>query len=409
MNTHAAPRELLAQHQRGHALSRELYSGSEILQADLEQIFYRNWLFVSPAAAMPRAGSYITHRVGAYVMIIVRGQDGTIRAFHNTCRHRGSMICKDASGHVAKLVCPYHQWTYDLDGSLVWARDMGPDFEAAAHGLKPIHCREVAGLVYICLAAAAPDFDQFATVAEPYLAPHELTDAKVAHQSTIIENGNWKLVWENNRECYHCAGNHPGLGRTFPDDPDIAGIIGDTPPPHLAAHFQRCEDAGLPAGFHLSADGSYRFARMPLKPGARSLTMSGDPAVKRRLGRVPFDDAGSLLKFHYPSTWNHFLPDHSVTFRVTPIGPQQTEVQTTWLVHKDAVEGEDYDLKTLTEVWLATNDEDRRVVEDNQMGINSPAYEPGPYSGIQESGCLQFIDWYCTTLSGRLGHAQDVA
>ena len=114
------------------------------------------------------------------------------------------------------------------------------------------------------------------------------------------------------------------------------------------------------------------------------------------------DDAGTLLKFHYPTTWNHFLPDHSITFRVTPIGPQQTEVQTTWLVHKDAVEGKDYDLKELTEVWIATNDEDRRVVEDNQQGINSPAYTPGPYSTIQESGVIQFVDWYCATMADRL-------
>lgn len=141
---------------------------------------------------------------------------------------------------------------------------------------------------------------------------------------------------------------------------------------------------------------------MPLKEGAESYTMDGKSAVRRWLGRSPFADAGTLLKFHYPTTWNHFLADHSIVFRVTPISPTETEVTTKWLVHKDAVEGVDYDLKRLTEVWMATNDEDRRVVEDNQQGINSPAYVPGPYSPTQESGVLQFVDWYCNRLSARL-------
>jgi Rieske 2Fe-2S family protein len=136
----------------------------------------------------------------------------------------------------------------------------------------------------------------------------------------------------------------------------------------------------------MEGDGQYRFARMPLQANAVSYTMDGKVAVRRPLGRVGIPDAGSLLAFHYPSTWNHFLPDHSLTFRVTPIGPQETEVTTTWLVDRDAVEGVDYDLARLTEVWLHTNDEDREIVEANQQGINSPAYLPGPYSPQEESG-----------------------
>jgi Rieske 2Fe-2S family protein len=146
----------------------------------------------------------------------------------------------------------------------------------------------------------------------------------------------------------------------------------------------------------------YRMTRIPLLDGAESYTMDGKIAVDRFLGRVSDRTAGALLKFHYPTTWNHFLADHSITFRVTPVGPMETEVTTKWLVHKDAVEGEDYDLKRLTEVWTATNDEDRRVVEDNQNGINSPAYEPGPYSPTQEDGVISFVEWYCNTMQQRL-------
>ncbi|MBC7479537.1 MAG: Rieske (2Fe-2S) protein, partial [Pseudorhodobacter sp.] len=114
-----------------------------------------------------------------------------------------------------------------------------------------------------------------------------------------------------------------------------------------------------------------------------------------------FNDAGSLLFYHYPNTWNHFLGDHAITFRVLPISPTETAVTTTWLVHKDAVEGVDYDLPNLTEVWMTTNDEDRQVVEENQKGILSPAYEPGPYSTVHEEGVIQFVDWYCDLMVGR--------
>lgn len=393
---------LLADHRPGYTLARGFYTDPAVFEADLQTIWYRDWLFAIPACELEKAGSYVTHRVGAYRVIIVRGQDGVIRAFHNSCRHRGSIICKAATGNVPKLVCPYHQWTYELDGRLLWARDMGPDFDAGAHGLKPVHCRELAGLVYICLADDAPDFDTFADLARPYLEVHDLANAMVAHASTIIENGNWKLVWENNRECYHCGGNHPALCRTFPDDPALTGLENGEMPPHLAAHFDRLEGVGVPSHFRMDAGGQYRLARMPLKVGAKSYTMDGGIAVSKWLGRVPFDDAGSLLKFHYPTTWNHFLPDHSIVFRVTPVSPTETEVTTKWLVHKDAVEGRDYDLRRLTEVWIATNDEDRRVVEDNQHGIDSPAYTAGPYSAIQEAGVIQFVDWYRRTMTERL-------
>ncbi|MGR3822295.1 MAG: aromatic ring-hydroxylating oxygenase subunit alpha [Salipiger marinus] len=410
MEADAKALSLLHRRKPGHALDQAFYCDPDIFALDMARIFQTDWLFVAPACTMPKPGSYITHRVGGYGLILVRGRDQQIRAFHNSCRHRGSILCKGAAGHVAKLVCPYHQWTYELDGKLLWARDMGPEFDPSAHGLKTVHCREVAGLVYICLADHAPDFDAFAAMAAPYLAPHDLNDAKVAYQSTIVEKGNWKLVWENNRECYHCAGNHPSLCRTYPEDPTITGVKADGSfPAKVEEHFSRLEAVGAPSRFRISEDGQYRLARMPLLDGVQSYTMDGKIAATKRLGRVPYLDAGSLMKFHYPTTWNHFLSDHSITFRVTPLSPTETEVQTTWLVHKDAVEGVDYDLQRLTEVWIATNDEDRRVVEDNQMGINSPAYEPGPYSAIHEDGVLQFVDWYCTTLQHRLTPARMAA
>ena len=391
---------LLMSRKPNHSLPRAFYTDPDVFQIDLERIWYKNWLFTVLDCELPKAGSYVTYRVGLYSVIIVRGSDGVVRAFHNSCRHRGSTLCRTAKGTNPKIVCPYHQWTYELDGRLLWARDMDADFDPSLHGLKPVHCRNVAGLIYICLAEEAPSFDSFAEQASRYLAPHDLANSKVAHESTIIEKGNWKLVWENNRECYHCSGNHPSLCRTFPEDPRLIGNSArEGLPSMLDEHVKRCEAVGAPSAFTIAPQGNWRFVRMPLLGSAESYTLDGKAAVTKPNSTLPFKNAGALLKFNYPSTWNHFLADHSIVFRVTPISATETEVCTKWLVHKDAQEGKDYDLTRVTEVWTATNDEDRIVVENNQSGILSPGYEPGPYSAVHEGGVIQFVDWYANSLS----------
>ena len=393
---------LLAARKPNHSLPRPFYTDPDIFRLDLEGIFYKSWLYTVPACELQKPGDYVTHKVGLYSVIIVRGADNLIRAFHNSCRHRGSTLCRETKGSKPKIVCPYHQWTYELDGRLLWARDMDAGFDPKQHGLNPVHCHDVHGLVYICLADETPAFDAFAVEAERYLAPHDLANSKVAFESTIVEKGNWKLVWENNRECYHCAGNHPSLTRTFPEDPRLSGGVGgEGMSQALDQHVTRCELVGAPSAFKIDPAGRWRFSRIPLLEKAESYTMDGKAAVARPNSSFPFKDAGTLLVFNYPTTWNHFLSDHAIAFRVNPISATETEVQTKWLVHKDAREGVDYDLKRLTEVWVNTNDEDRAVVENNQEGIFSPAYRPGPYSSVQESGVIQFVDWYVDTL-GRL-------
>ncbi|MCX2723027.1 aromatic ring-hydroxylating oxygenase subunit alpha [Roseibium salinum] len=393
---------LLMGRRAGYSLPQAFYTDADVFQADMKNLWQKEWIFAVPSAEIPKSGNYITLQVGAYPVIIVRGSDGEIRAFHNSCRHRGSRICSSAKGSAPKLVCPYHQWTYELDGKLLWAREMGPEFKPADHGLKPVHCLNVAGMVFICLAAVAPDASDLQKQAARYLGPHDLGNLKVAYQSTITEKANWKLVLENNRECYHCSGSHPSLCRTFPDDPNLIGGGDTAASNHGKAHVERCEQAGLPSKYLVSPSEQWRFVRIPFLGDAVSYTMDGKAAVSKKIGSIPFDNAGSCLFFHYPNTWNHFLSDHVLTFRVIPVGPQETEVTTTWLVHKDAEADADYNLQRLTEVWIATNDEDRRIVEENQIGINSPAYQPGPYSTAQESGVIQFIDWYTRTLENSL-------
>ncbi|MEN0115744.1 MAG: aromatic ring-hydroxylating dioxygenase subunit alpha [Agrobacterium cavarae] len=393
----------LKNRREGFSLEQPFYTDQDYFQLDMETIWYRDWLFVGHDCEVPKSGMYFTVQVGNYAVVIVRGKDGTIRAFHNSCRHRGSRVCTSQKGQSARLVCPYHQWTYDLDGKLLFARHMGEDFNKENFGLKPVACETVAGYIFICLAEQPMDFAPVRAEVEAYMKPHRVWEAKVAHESTIIEKGNWKLVWENNRECYHCAANHPELCRTYPENPSVTGTDGGASDPEIGGHWARCEAAGLPSRFKIDPKGQFRVARMPLIGEAESYTMSGKPAVRRPLSDdVTISHIGALLLFHYPTTWNHFLGDHMISFRVLPLGPQETMVTTKWLVHKDAVEGVDYNLEDLTHVWNETNDQDRQIVEENAFGIRSPAYEPGPYSMEDEGGVMQFVNWYADFMIDRL-------
>jgi Rieske 2Fe-2S family protein len=399
---------LIRSRRQGFSLEQPFYVDPDFHRLDMELIWYRDWLFVGHDCEIPAPGAFITVQVGDYPVVVVRGRDGGIRAFHNSCRHRGSRVCTAEKGQVRRLTCPYHQWTYELDGSLMVARQMGEAFDRAGYGLKPVACESVAGYIFICLADEPADFAPFRTLMEPYFAPHNLAEAKVAHETTIIEKGNWKLVWENNRECYHCAANHPELCRTYPEAPAVTGVGGAETDPEMLAHWTTCEASGLPSRFRMDPGGQYRATRAPLLRDAVSYTMDGRRAVSRNLSDdVSEERIGTLLLYHYPTTWNHVLGDSAVTFRVLPLGPGETMVTTRWLVHRDAVEGVDYDLQRLIHVWTETNDEDRRIVEENARGIRSPAYEPGPYSAIHEGGVIQFVDWYTAFMEPRLAEGAE--
>lgn len=401
MNTKASVIGLIEKRKARHALPRELYIEPEVFRQDLEQIWHKDWIFAGHTFELEKPGQYLTLQIGDYPVLIIRDKSGQVRAFHNACRHRGSKVCEHAQGKVAKLVCPYHKWTFELDGNLLFAGNMGADFDRSQYNLKAVHCEIVHTYIYVCVADEVPEFESFRHSVSPFIAPHFLDNCKVAFESNLIEKGNWKLVFENNRECFHCDGTHPELMNSFVENLSVAGVGGEDDP-ELTAHWNRCETAGMPSKLVMDPNGRFRMTRIPLSAGAVSYTMDGKPAVAGRLDKSGEPDIGALLYFNYPSTWNHFLGDHALSFRVLPIGPGETLVTTKWLVPNTAVEGVDYEIDRLTKVWLATNDQDRRLVEGTQAGVTSPTYEPGPFSDIAENGVCQFDDWYCETMLTRL-------
>jgi phenylpropionate dioxygenase-like ring-hydroxylating dioxygenase large terminal subunit len=396
--THADVTQMLQTRPRRHSLPGRFYNDPDIFALDIEAIFQRQWLFVGCTCEVEQPGQYLMVEIGASSIVVVRGTDGELRGFFNTCRHRGFRICDAEQGRAKSLVCPYHRWTYRLDGTLAYAAWMPADFDRAAYSLKPVHLRTLAGTIYICLADDPPDFAPSAEAMAPLLAPHQLDRARVAHKDNLVVDGNWKLMMENSRECFHCATEHRELMRTFLDIYDFSN-------PQEAATIRdfcaRREAEGLPS--HIAEGPEYRAARLPFTHGAVSITMDGKAAVARLLGAVPHNDIGSLRWVHYPTVFNHALGDYAVTVRMLPRDTDHTLVSTTWLVDRDAVEGRDYALDNLIKVWTATNVQDATLVKRNALGVRSVGYQPGPYSPAQEAGVIKFVEWYCEQMTRHLG------
>lgn len=382
---------LLEDRKPGHSLAQDLYNSQDAFDFDMVAIFGRSWLMVGFDVELPRAGSWMSVGVGPWPVIITRDRNGDLHAFHNSCRHRGSQICKPGKGVAARLVCPYHRWTYELSGELAHAPRMPETFDRSEHGLIPVRVESVGGVLYVCLAEDPPDIGDFRRQLEPMLAPHNLKDAKLAFESSLVEQGNWKLVMENARECYHCALSHPELAQSFPVGASAHFDYGeDRRQEDFAARMAR---AGLSVG---PIEGDWWQAmRFILNDGFKSMTMDGDFGVKKLMCDIEGGDIGSLRWSIEPHGFAHATADQVLMFQAMPLAPRQSVVTAKWLVHKDAVEGVDYSLDNLTDLWTRTNLQDRDLVENNQAGVNSPGYRPGPYSPDAEALAIRFVDWYC--------------
>ncbi len=384
----------------GHSLPQPLYLDPAVLAFDMTAVFGQSWLLAGFEAEVRNPGDYLSIMVGEWPVLIVRGRDGVLRGFHNSCRHRGSVICPPGAGSAARLTCPYHRWTYDLTGKLLAAGRMPDDFDKADHALNPIHTETVAGAIFICLAAVAPPFAALRQRLTPLLSPHNLGRAKVAHQSVLIEHANWKLVMENARECYHCATGHPELSRTFPVN---ASAYFDTEKDHSAGFNARMEALGLPIG--PVEEDWWQASRFALNAGTTAMTIDGKPTVAKLMCELGDGDIGSMRWAIEPHSFCHSTAEYTVAFFAMPVSPSETHVVCKWLVHEDAVEGVDYQVDRLIDLWTRTNLQDKALAENNHAGVRSPGYIPGPYSPDAEPLAMRFVDWYCRTARTYLDRA----
>jgi glycine betaine catabolism A len=395
--------DLLGKDRKGHTLPRELYVSDEAFEFDTQVMLKSVWLYACTVAHVKNPGDYFVFELANNSIIIVRGRDMQVRAFWNSCRHRGSKICLDQKGRAARLMCPYHQWTYGLDGKLLAARSMAEDFDKADHGLNPVALENIGGLIFVCMADSPPPMTQVKADISEQIAAYDLENLKVAVQDDYIEDANWKLVMENNRECYHCDAGHPelisvlgtyGFGKGLPEDGE-ADIVDDSSYDALvAAKREEWKALGIDHDLIEFPDGWWhRIARLALANGAVTQSIDGKLACKKLIGPFSEPETSSLSVWTQPNSWHHFCCDHVVTFSLTPIAADKTLLRTSWLVHEDAVEGVDYDPDHLAALWRATNTQDGHFSMINHQGIASDGYQQGPYA-VEEKLVEDFKDFY---------------
>jgi Rieske 2Fe-2S family protein len=401
---------LISEHPPGHSLQRDFYTHAEVYRFDLERVWRRGWLFAGHTCQVPEPGDYFTLQVDTDSIVVIRGDDGVIHGLHNVCRHRGTPLFGNPSGHVNRIVCPYHQWVYARDGALVSCRGMHEALDKAQWGLHRVQLREVEGLIFISLAAKPLEFDPAGELFSGIAHVQGLTRAKTAKILDYDVQANWKLVWENNRECWHCNVNHPQYIKANFDHYN-ADDTSDRIKTRVAEAVARSEAEWAGAGLAIShkqtgiapfpdADNNIWFSanRTPLAEDYVSETMDGKQ-VAPLMGEYTRATVGTLRIRTLPNFWNHSSCDHSVSTQLLPAGPSLTRARVIWLVDRDAVEGKDYELDKLLPFWQLTSEQDWQLCENQQRGVSSSAYTPGPYSTYKEYNVDGFVRWYLRLLA----------
>ena len=345
-------------------LPQRYFVSPEVFAEEQRTFFSKQWVLVGHQSQMAKAGDYFVQEVCRESLIIVRDQRSTICGFYNVCRHRGTRLCEEAAGHVPAIQCPYHAWTYGLDGRLIGAPHMDkmPGFDKADYSLHSVGLALWEGFIFVNLADARnastergsymPLEEWFAPLAGKF-THWNLPNLCSAKRITYDVRANWKLIFENYSEFYHCPGVHPALQKLTPYD---------------LAENDLCEGPFL-GGF------------MPITKG-KSLTMSGH-ACARPVGDVKAQDHARVFYYSiFPNMLLSMHPDYVMVHQIWPKSPERTRILCDWFFHPEAagVSDPSYNPDDAIEFWDMTNKQDWHVCELSQQGIASRAYEPGPYS-----------------------------
>ena len=392
---------LIRRHSPGHALEREFYTQPQIFDRDMEHLLLRHWFCAGHASSVSRPGEFLLVDLGSESVIIIRTQQGDIKALVNVCRHRGSRICTARSGRAAagRLTCPYHAWSYDLDGRLMVAQQMPDSFDRHRLGLKSLAVRVVEGLIFTTFAERPLDFAPAEEALSRTARVHGWAKAKVAHRNLYSIKANWKLAIENYMECYHCKPAHPEYSKRHvyarpAKQGEQLEQAGRQRAEALGIFIEDVDQYGCAATHGCESVSVFRSA---LYDGVASATADSRP-IARLMGDFTGYDGNSTYFDIGPLSDFLAYADHGVIYRFVPRAAQHTEMEVIWLVHEDAVEGQDYDIDRLTWLWNVTSVEDKKIVELNQEGVNSRFFEPGPYS-LQEQYARRFVDWYLHELA----------
>lgn len=349
------------------------YSDPAILKAEWERIFYRSWLYACREDRLPQPGDYLALSIGEESVLVVRGRDRELRAFYNVCRHRGARLCAGDGGSLkATIQCPYHAWTYGLDGALLAAPNLkeSDGFPKQEFSLYPVRLETWRGCVFVNLDKDCDPLAAGLAAVSERTRHYPLADLKVVHRSVHEVEANWKILAENYQECYHCPGVHPELCDIVPLY--RTGVVDDARA-DLNAYFRE---------------------------GATTFTLGG--TTRRPLFRDLTDEEkrrydGELIP---PGMWINFLPDFVQIRSLWPLGPTRTRITGEWLFEASTVAREDFDPGDAVAFTDLIARQDWQVCEAVQKGIASRAHRHGVFVP-EESGPLEFDRWVLDRLEGR--------
>jgi glycine betaine catabolism A len=356
------------------------YTDPGILTTEFERIFEQEWYYAGRADEIPAPGRFIRRRVGRETVILVRGRDQVVRGFLNVCRHRGAQLCLTDSGEVGKTIrCPYHAWTYALDGQLVaapnWRALNGTDRDR--YRLHQVHVATWEGLIWVSLAPQpGPLEDQLRPQIQDRLGDYgkfqryRLGELTVGARAEYDVAANWKLIYENFQECYHCHHIHPELVATIPQ-------------------------------FRSPATGAqgYDASGYPIAPGRPSFSLTGQTVLPGLPGLLPADDRLYYGMVVRPNCFLSLLSDHVIVHRFEPVAPDRTLAVCEWLFPAQTLEA-GHDVADAVALFSKVNEQDFAAAQWCQPNMSSRAYAHGGVLVPSEAPVIsRYYQWY-TALMG---------
>jgi Rieske 2Fe-2S family protein len=353
-------------------LPRAVYTDPAVFALEGRVVFGRTWLCVGREEDLPDSGSFLTQEIGGEKLLVVRGEDGALRAFFNVCRHRGARLVEEPCGRLrGALGCPYHAWTYALDGRLLRAPRAEAGFRPEDFPLVQARLETRDGFVFVNLDRAAPALaDAFADL--PDLGRYRLAELRRAKRVEYTVDANWKVIAENYSECYHCPLVHPQLHR-------ISDITSG----------------------HAQSGRSFNGGPMQLRDGVTTMSTSGATALPTLPGLAAADHRLVHYYLVYPNLMLGLHPQYVLVHQAWPLAPDRTRVICDWLFRPEAMAAPGFDPAGMVEFWDLTNRQDWALCERVQRGAASAGYVPGPYHPAEL--CVHAFDqWYAEAIAPHL-------
>jgi Rieske 2Fe-2S family protein len=339
-------------------LRGEFFASPEVYARETQQIFRKNWICVGRASDLSAAGDFLVHEMNGESFIVVRDTHGRVSCFYNVCRHRGTRMQVEACGHFkTRIQCPYHAWTYDFQGSLKNAPNMNEveGFDVKDYPLQTVHSVVWQGFVFINLDRDCPPFESFLASILTRFDDWRLSDLVSAHHVTYEVQANWKIVFQNYSECYHCSLVHPQLNPV----------------------------TSVKTSSNDFTEGPFLGGPMVLSDAYDTVSVDGQLCGDWLPGLCDEDRNRVYFYTFFPTLFISPHPDYVLTHRIERSSCNSTRIVCDWLFPQEVVDQPGFDPTKAVEFWDVTNRQDWRVCELTQHGVQSEAYEPGPYSNLE--------------------------